>query len=67
VLSAQSLGNFGCQTAQSLAFSINEQPLLVGVLLIDGAGFVAQSGRRRNTSVIRVTPVVSESARRLSN
>lgn len=43
VLSAQSLGNFGCQTAQSLAFSINEQPLLVGVLLIDGAGFVAQS------------------------
>jgi hypothetical protein len=26
-----------------LAFSINDQPLLVGVLLIDGAGFVAQS------------------------
>ena len=43
VLSAQSLCNFGCQSAQSLAFSINEQPLLVGVLLIDGAGFVAQS------------------------
>jgi len=43
VLSAQSLSNFGCQSAQSLAFSINNQPLLVGVLLIDGAGFVAQS------------------------
>ena len=43
VLSTQSLSNFGCQSAQSLAFSINEQPLLVGVLLIDGAGFVAQS------------------------
>lgn len=43
VLSAQTLSNFGCQTAQSLAFSINDQPLLVGVLLIDGACFVAQS------------------------
>lgn len=43
VLSTQSLSNFGCQSAQSLAFSINDQPLLVGVLLIDGAGFVAQS------------------------
>ena len=43
VLSAQTLRDFGCQSAQSLAFSINEQPLLVGVLLIDGAGFVAQS------------------------
>ena len=43
MLSAQSLSNFGRQSAQRLAFSINEQPLLVSVLLIDGSGFVAQS------------------------
>ena len=43
VLSAQALRNFGCQTAQSLALSIDEQPLLICVLLVDGDGFVAQS------------------------
>lgn len=43
VLSAQALSNFGCQTTQSLALSVDEQPLLICVLLVDGDGFVAQS------------------------
>ena len=43
VLSAQALSNFRCQTAQSLALSVDEQPLLICVLLVDGDGFVAQS------------------------
>ena len=43
VLSAQALSNFRRQSAQSLALSIDEQPLLISVLLVDGDGFVAQS------------------------
>lgn len=43
VLSTKALCDFGCQTAQCLAFGINKQPLFFCVLLVDGAGFVAQS------------------------
>ena len=43
VLSTKTLRDFGCQSAQCLALSINKQPLLFCVLLVDGAGFVAQS------------------------
>ena len=43
VFAAKALSNFRRKTAQRLALSIDEQPLLFSVLLVDGDGFVAQS------------------------
>lgn len=42
VLPAQQARDFCAQTAQSLPFGVDDHPLLVCVLLIDGDGFVAQ-------------------------
>ena len=42
VLSSQQTCDFSTQAAQTLPFGIDDHPLLVCVLLIDGDGFVAQ-------------------------
>ena len=42
VLSSEEAGDFRTKTAQTLPLGIDQQPFLVGVLLIDGDGFVAQ-------------------------
>mgnify|MGYP006957634344 CR=1 FL=1 len=42
VLASEKAGDFRTKTAQTLPFGIDQQPFLVGVLLIDGDGFVAQ-------------------------
>ena len=42
VLAPQEAGDFRTKTAQTLPLGIDQQPFLVGVLLIDGDGFVAQ-------------------------